>query len=248
MIKLTNLLNEIQIKPINKSIFTIVDDGAGIEYKSKPNDIKSIWAPYDKDANSLFFQLGIDAGYEDIDFLGDNPEAFLANVHNLDPEFDTILFSSFINDLNRLKIPFEFYYDEDGGDIYATIQVQNTDIKPFINNILKEIKVEKFKAPKDLLDKMLSFETERDTESILGKFVYHNNFEDWYDDNDRYDENSEIVNLAKVFFKWENNKDIIVFRVEDSDSQDEILLNKQYKRLTYYGLGEQDARIILTTF
>ena len=115
-------------------------------------------------------------------------------------------------------------------------------------NLLPEIRVNKPQSNADLLDKMLSFETEGDAESILDKFVYYNNFEDWYDDNDRYDENSEIVNLAKVFFKWENNKDIIVFRVEDSDSQDEILLNKQYKRLTYYGLGEQDARIILTTF
>lgn len=117
-----------------------------------------------------------------------------------------------------------------------------------LTNILKEIKVERPKSNADLLDKMLSFETERDAEYILDSFVYYNDFEDWYNDNDRYDENSEIANLAKVFFKWENNKDIIVFRVEDSDGQDEILLNKQYKRVIYYGLGSSDARIILTTF
>ena len=115
-------------------------------------------------------------------------------------------------------------------------------------NLLPEMQINRPQSNLDLLNKMLSFENNRDEDFILDRFIYQDSFEDWYEENDRYDENSEIVNLAKVFFKWINNGDIIVFRVEDSDGTDEILLSKQYKRVTYYGLGYNDARIILSTF
>jgi len=117
-----------------------------------------------------------------------------------------------------------------------------------LTNILKEIKIEKFKAPKDLLNQMLDSDDFGGESSYFDQFTIYDTFDEWYEDNDRHDENSEIVTLAKTFYKWRDNKDIITFVIEDSEDIDIIQLSKTYKKLITYGRGYNDVRIILSTF
>jgi hypothetical protein len=122
-------LTEIKVNRPRDFYFTHVDDG--LEYR-RINNSKSYFAPWWKGDDDIYFNLSIDANYEDIEFLEDDPEQLILAAPDLDPNFDVIFFESFINDLNKAKIPFDFYYEKDGGYVYPTVTLQYDDIKNFI--------------------------------------------------------------------------------------------------------------------
>jgi hypothetical protein len=122
-------LTEIKVNRPRDFYFTHVDDG--LEYR-RINSSKSYFAPWWKGDDDIYFNLSIDANYEDIEFLEDDPEQLILAAPDLDPNFDVIFFESFINDLNKAKIPFDFYYEKDGGYVYPTVTLQYDDIKNFI--------------------------------------------------------------------------------------------------------------------
>lgn len=119
-----------------------------------------------------------------------------------------------------------------------------------LNDILNEIKIQPSISNIDLLDKMIKYRSDRDG-SLLEVFIIHDSFEKWYYndvDEDNLEAYDEDIILAKMFFKWVENKDLIHERIEDIDEKSTTLLSKRYKRMITYGMGYNDARVILTTF
>ena len=129
--------------------------------------------------------------------------------------------------------------------------MKKSQLKQIIKEeIQNEIKVVPPKNNLALFNEMLKVHDI--SESVLIEtFAGYNTYEEWYNDNvDEDDDNvdKDLISLVKTFFKWLNNKDILLIYAEDSDDEDEQELNKNYKRITTYGLGYNDVRIILTTF
>ena len=114
--------------------------------------------------------------------------------------------------------------------------------------IVKEIKVEKSASNLDTLNKMLTYKDDGEN-SLLEIFMHYNTFEEWYESNKDEDEDQhELIMMAKIFFKWVKNKDLIHEKIDDTDENSTTLFSKNYKRMITYGLGYNNARVILTTF
>jgi hypothetical protein len=129
-------------------------------------------------------------------------------------------------------------------------------LRQFIREeILKEIKVSKPVNNRDALDKMLKEPPGLGGIFYLDSFSSWDSFEQWdehselgYDEDDDKNEYEEAVSLAKLFFKWKDNGDIVVLSISDSDNIETQKFTKNYKNITTYGAGYHEVKIVLTTF
>jgi hypothetical protein len=134
MIKLIDILKEIRVNdPSLGFYFKVVDDGSGIEYMDTKTK-KSYWAPYDVDDIDIHFNMGIEGDYDNIE-TGDpnDPQPFIDYIKDLNPDFDIEQFQSFINNLQKVRIPIEeLDMIGDGGFIYINVTLVLKDIKSYI--------------------------------------------------------------------------------------------------------------------
>jgi len=103
----------------------------------------------------------------------------------------------------------------------------------------KEIKVNRPLNNKDAFKKMIK--------GPMNSFAWGDNFEEWrteYINNYKKEPNSETVDLAKIFYQWLANGDIILLHDEFLN----IELTKPYKNLYAYGDDDYGVFVILTTF
>lgn len=96
----------------------------------------------------------------------------------------------------------------------------------------------------DILNQML--ESDGNDGSLFEQFKNYDNLEDVLRNGDFTEEENK---LAQIYYKWINNNDeIYVIWVEDSEPISNISLPKPYKKIITYGLGYNDVRIILHNF
>lgn len=110
---------------------------------------------------------------------------------------------------------------------------------------LGEIKVNAPMSPRTQLEQMLEFNETAET-SLLETFSAYSDFNEYSDDFPS--EDPEVVKLARIFYKWIGEKNIIVITVGEDDDEDEIELTKSYKRIITYGLGYDNSRVILSIY
>jgi hypothetical protein len=128
-------LTEIKInRPLN-FYFAVIEDGLEYREIGDNNTYLASFELDDLDAEEnpwITFNISIDASYDDVDFLEDDVEEFILNASDIDPNFNIKFFKSFINNLNKVKIPFDFYFEKDGGYVYPSVEFQYNDIKKYI--------------------------------------------------------------------------------------------------------------------
>jgi hypothetical protein len=109
--------------------------------------------------------------------------------------------------------------------------------------ILGEIKVNRPLNNKDAFKNMI--------DGPMGSFAWGDNFEEWRTEYiNNYDEepNSETVDLAKIFYQWLANGDVILLHMYHRDEFLNTKLTKPYKNLYTYGDNDNGVLVILTTF
>jgi hypothetical protein len=114
---------------------------------------------------------------------------------------------------------------------------------------LDEIKVNRPASNIDILNKML--EPDEYGTTLLDTISSYDSFEGWMDDEGLDGEDPddvEAIQLGKRCFTWLSKNDIYIFTVNDDDDLDDIVFPKPYKKAITYGLGYNNARIIMHNF
>lgn len=82
--------------------------------------------------------------------------------------------------------------------------------------------------------------------SLLDKVEKYDTFEEylkvWAADED---DNDEDTKYAEMYYKILSAKDLYIFEVEDSNEETHLNLPYPYKHCIYWGLGYNNAKIIL---
>jgi hypothetical protein len=114
---------------------------------------------------------------------------------------------------------------------------------------LNEIKVNRPMSNKDILDKML--EVDEYGVSLFTTITSYDSLEDWVDSEGLDEEDpddSEMIQLGKIYFTWVSRNDIYPFTVYDDEDLSDVVFPKPYKRAITYGLGYNNAQIIMLNF
>jgi hypothetical protein len=114
---------------------------------------------------------------------------------------------------------------------------------------LNEIKVNRPISNKDILDKML--EVNEYGVSLFTTITSYDSLEDWVDSEGLDEEDpddSEMIQLGEIYFTWVSRNDIYPFTVYDDEDLSDVVFPKPYKRAITYGLGYNNAQIIMLNF
>lgn len=114
---------------------------------------------------------------------------------------------------------------------------------------LNEIKVNRPSSNIDILNKMLEFDEYGST--FFDTISSHDSLESWMDDeglDEEYPDDVEKIKLGKVYFTWLSNNDIYSFTVRDDEDLSDIVFPKSYTKAITYGLGYNNAKIIMHNF
>ena len=116
-----------------------------------------------------------------------------------------------------------------------------------LTNIINEITVNKPKSNMDLLKQMIQLNN-IDNIPYIEIFGRYNTFEEWKNEEVDEDMDKNVIDLAKIFYRWLENGDIKCLYVKDDEEENNISFPKAYKKAITYGLGYNDVRIILHNF
>ena len=114
---------------------------------------------------------------------------------------------------------------------------------------LNEIKVNRPSSNIDILNKMLEFDEYGS--AFFDTISSHDSLESWMDDeglDEEYPDDVEKIKLGKVYFTWLSNNDIYSFTVRDDEDLSDIVFPKSYTKAITYGLGYNNAKIIMHNF
>jgi hypothetical protein len=117
---------------------------------------------------------------------------------------------------------------------------------------LDEIKVNRPASNIDILNKMLEPNESGDTfDNFFSTISFYDSLEDWINDEGLDEEDPDdaaMIQLGKRYFMWVDRNDIYVFTVDDEGDLDNIVFPKPYKKAITYGLGYNNAKIIMHNF
>lgn len=114
---------------------------------------------------------------------------------------------------------------------------------------LDEIKVNRPRSNEDILNKML--EVDEYGVSLFTTITSYDSLEDWVDSEGLDEEDpddSEMIQLGEIYFTWVSRNDIYPFTVYDDEDLSDVVFPKPYKRAITYGLGYNNAQIIMLNF
>jgi len=129
-------LTEIKVKDPGVNIYFKLEDGGLAYHKHNDPNFQGYWAPYDEDYDGVDgyvnFNISIDREPYNTDGI-DNPEKFIKDIEEVNPDVDLKEFKLFIDNLIHANIPIdELYTFTDGGWAYIDVTLKVKDIIPYI--------------------------------------------------------------------------------------------------------------------
>jgi hypothetical protein len=114
---------------------------------------------------------------------------------------------------------------------------------------LNEIKINRPMSNEDILNKMLDYNEYG--VNLFTTITSYDSLEDWVDSEGLDEEDpddSEMIQLGKIYFTWVSRNDIYPFTIYDDEDVSDVVFPKPYKRAITYGLGYNNVRIIMLNF